>query len=199
MTKEFWNTRYSEKDDLYTNRPNQYLKNFFEKQTPEGRVFVPGDGDGRNGIWLASLGFSVYALDYSNVAVNKANSRAESLGLKYKSLELSIEQWQPQPDFFNQAALIFLHFPKATMESLLRKIRLSLLSGGSLIMQVFAKDQLAQSSGGPKDLDLLSSCEDFWFLKEIFSSVDIRQEEVMLDEGPLHSGKAFVINVVGSV
>lgn len=197
MSKEFWNSRYSEKDHLYTERPNLFLKEFFEKQTPSGRVFVPGDGDGRNGLWLARQGFTVYALDYSAIAVQKANSQAEALGLKYKSLELSIEEWEPQPDFFNQAAIIFLHFPTATLETLLRKIRLSLKSGGSLIIQVFAKEQLPQTSGGPKDINLLSSREDFQFLTEIFSSVDIRQEEVILDEGPLHSGKAFVINVIG--
>ena len=64
-------------------------------------------------------------------------------------------------------------------------------------MEVFSKNQLGRSSGGPKDPDMLFSLDE---MKELFPGINInycKEETVVLDEGPYHQGEAIVIRLVG--
>ncbi|MFW7381533.1 MAG: class I SAM-dependent methyltransferase [Oligoflexus sp.] len=197
MSHDFWNERYRQAEHLYSDQANEFLKDFFTKQGQKGEVLVPGDGDGRNGLWLARQGFSVSAVDYSEVAVAKGMQRAQREGLAYHSQAQSVENWQPEENRYDYAALIFLHLPKDLMQQTLDKILVALRPGASLIIEVFSQDQLQRSSGGPKDLGLLYQTLDFEKLKAHFARHRLEQRDCYLQEGPLHTGDASVINFIG--
>ena len=88
------------------------------------------------------------------------------------------------------------------MPSELRKIMHSkyinwLKPGGTLILELFSKEQLQYSSGGPKDMDMLLSQPE---LEDDFKSLserDIKIEIIQLNEGPGHQGTASVIRMIG--
>ena len=84
---------------------------------------------------------------------------------------------------------------KNEREELFKKIEESLNSGGYFIGEFFSTKQLSYKSGGPKDLDLLYTTEDF---TNYFEKCDkkVSEEIVNLDEGIGHQGEACVIRVV---
>ena len=63
-------------------------------------------------------------------------------------------------------------------------------------MEVFSKNQIERTSGGPKDLELLYSKDE---IKTLFPNIDfiiLEETKVILDEGN-HQGEAAVIQVFG--
>jgi hypothetical protein len=71
MNKEFWNQRYSEKEYSYGIEPNQFFK---EQITPfkVGTILLPAEGEGRNAVYAAKLGWEVVAFDISEEGKKKA-------------------------------------------------------------------------------------------------------------------------------
>lgn len=193
----FWNEKYQNSDHLYSSEPNVFLSKSVSN-FHIGKALVPGDGDGRNGLWLARKGYSVDAFDFSEVAVRKANANAEKQSLKYRSEVLAAENFQSAQGAYDLVAIVFLHLPKDVMKTLLKKCAESLKSDGVLLIQVFSQDQLSFNSGGPKDLTLLYKPDDFRWLEGTFRSLSIEQVDCDLSEGPLHTGKASVVNVIAT-
>jgi hypothetical protein len=83
---------------------------------------------------------------------------------------------------------------KDEKEELFKKIEKSLNTGGYFIGEFFSIKQLEFSSGGPKDLDLLYTVEDFMGYFNLCEK-NITEEIVILDEGIGHQGEACVIRV----
>ncbi|WP_319422708.1 hypothetical protein [Pleurocapsa sp. FMAR1] len=51
--QEFWDKRYGESDYAYGIKPNAFLVAQKERIYARMQVLVPGDGEGRNSVWLA--------------------------------------------------------------------------------------------------------------------------------------------------
>jgi len=201
MNPDFWNQRYNDAEHLYSEHPNTFLKETIGKLNFAGKnlkALVPADGDGRNGLWLASQGFQVDAFDYSSVAVAKANQRAQKAGLNYKSLVQDLNHFVCQQDSYDLIAVVYFHAPPALKQKLIELCHSCLKPGGALVVEVFSKQQLPKSSGGPKDPELLYSAEDFEKLQSHFTNLTISETETVLSEGPLHTGAASVLRVVGT-
>lgn len=90
-----------------------------------------------------------------------------------------------------------MHLPDKIRHSFHQEVYSSLKSGGHLVLEAFAKEQIDYSSGGPKDASLLydapSICRDFPFLHLISCG----QKEIELDEGEFHKGKTEVLQMIG--
>jgi 2-polyprenyl-3-methyl-5-hydroxy-6-metoxy-1,4-benzoquinol methylase len=66
-----WDKRYRTKDYAYGKAPNDFLA---EKCSviPKGKVLSLAEGEGRNAVFLAKQGYSVTAVDASQVGLGKA-------------------------------------------------------------------------------------------------------------------------------
>jgi len=60
--KDRWDERYSNEAYAYGELPNDYLKEQLEKANV-GKILFPADGEGRNGVFAAKLGWDVSAFD----------------------------------------------------------------------------------------------------------------------------------------
>jgi 2-polyprenyl-3-methyl-5-hydroxy-6-metoxy-1,4-benzoquinol methylase len=161
---------------------------------------VPGDGEGRNGVWLASLGHEVLAVDSADVGLAKAQGLAQSLGVgaSYRSLVADLADWAPAPGSWDAVVLIYTHLPSSLRQSVHRRLAAGLKPGGLLLLEAFHPAQLAHHSGGPRDADMLYTPAqlhaDFaGLLQESLAW----EGEVCLDEGPGHQGLAHVCRWVG--
>jgi hypothetical protein len=65
-----WDERYNLPEYIYGTEPNQFLKNFIQKNKP-GKILLPGDGEGRNSVYAAQSGWKVYAFDSSYVPLSQ--------------------------------------------------------------------------------------------------------------------------------
>jgi hypothetical protein len=122
-----------------------------------------------------------------------AGERADKL--RYEVCEL--QDFHFREGHYDAAALIFFHLPPPLRSYLHSAVEDALRSGGRLILQAFHTSQLGLNSGGPKREDMLMDRRQ---LENDFKGLEIlcmEERMVQLDEGPLHSGEARVINFVG--
>src|SRR5690606_33687725 len=72
----FWNNRYSKNEFAYGETPNIYLKHKLKK-IKNGRILFPAEGEGRNAVYAAKLGWEVFAFDISIEGQKKADRLAK--------------------------------------------------------------------------------------------------------------------------
>lgn len=196
MTATFWDERFADKAFLYGTEPNVFLVEQAHRLTPGSRVLLPGDGEGRNGVWLAGRGMNVLSVDASAVGLAKAKALARDRGLSIKTDVADLGVWAWPSNGFDAIVSLFLHLPSTERASIHAKMIDALKPGGILILEAFRPEQLAYSSGGPKDLSLLYTAR---LLKADFSAIDILLLEdalVDLDEGKLHKGPGATVRLV---
>lgn len=196
MSKEFWNERYAEHESVYGVTPNEFFKEQLGN-LPPGKILLPAEGEGRNAIYAASLGWQVAAFDFSEVAKTKTLKLAADLGITtidYKVQDLSTLILQEEE--YDAVALIYVHLTEQVRNHLIQQCIKCLKPGGKLIMEVFSKGQLHYTSGGPKDESMLYSRD---MVADLFTELKIvSNEEVVenLSEGPFHSGPASIVRLV---
>ena len=66
-----WNDRYSATEFSYGIQPNNYLKEQLENLNA-GTILFPAEGEGRNAVFAAKLGWTVSAFDISTEGKKKA-------------------------------------------------------------------------------------------------------------------------------
>lgn len=194
-----WDARYSHPHHLYGYRPNDFLVEASVMVPKAGRVLVLGDGEGRNGVWLAQQGHSVTTVDLSHVAVEKARAWASGKGVELDAHIADLGAW-----LTTDAALgpwdavvnIFGHFPADLRVRVAEELTPRFTPRGVLIMELFTPAQVSMGTGGPSDESLLSTRERI--LAEWSGlTLDIRMLERRIFEGMAHQGLASVIQVLG--
>jgi len=194
MANSSWDERYSSSRFYYGINPNQFYKENLVRLKP-GKILLPAEGEGRNAVFAAKLGWQVFAFDSSRVAREKALKLAAENGVKIDYRLLSYDEVDFTPESFDAIALIYAHNPNR--EHVHKKMVQQLKPGGIIIIEGFSKDQLNFNSGGPKNKDLLFSVDE---LKNDFfelQSVMVWEEIVELSEGDGHKGKASVVRLIG--
>lgn len=193
-----WDQRFAEPGYKYGTEPNAFLRAQAARLQPASRVLVPGDGEGRNGVWLAGQGHAVTSVDASAVGLQKARGLAASRGVALSTELADLSEWTPETASVDALILIYTHLPGAIRQGAHRRLAQGLKPGGWLILEAFHPAQLAHSSGGPKDTDMLYTPhqldEDF---AGLLSPVLAWHGEVSLDEGSGHQGLAHVTRWLG--
>lgn len=192
---EMWDERYSAGDYVYGTEPNVFFRQTLDTLKP-GRLLLPADGEGRNGVYAATKGWDVQSVDFSHNARKKAIGLAGRNHVQIRYAVSDILAFPYPKEYYDAIALIFVHLPPDQRLLLSRMMIGALRPGGTLIIEAFSKNQLRYSSGGPRDAALLLSSQE---LANEFNGLKINylaEEEVVFDEGPLHQGKAAVIKMV---
>lgn len=190
----FWNGKFSKADYFYGTKPNEFLASKIDLFKNQKKLLCLGEGEGRNAIFFAQNGFEVSAIDASDIGLSKLDSRSKEENLKIKTFCMDLNHWEAN-EKYDVIVASYLHMFKNERENLFEKIEQSLNSNGYFVGEFFSTKQLTYNSGGPKDLDLLYTIEDFENHFN-FSKKELSEEIVILDEGIGHQGIACVIRVV---
>lgn len=200
--QDFWNQRYAEPGYKYGTEPNAFLREQAGRLPAAAQVLVPGDGEGRNSVWLAAQGHQVLAVDVAEVGLAKARQLAagqgEAVSARLRTQWADLAQWQPPAGHFDAVVLTFVHLPSAIRATVHQRLAAALKPGGWMVIEAFHPEQLGHSSGGPKDLDMLVTLAqlrgDFQgLLHEVLGQETV----VVLSEGPGHQGPGYVTRWVG--
>ncbi|MDY3200258.1 MAG: methyltransferase domain-containing protein [Arcobacter sp.] len=192
--KEFWNSKFSTEEFFYGLHPNEFLASHLETFKEHKKMLCLGEGEGRNAIFFAKKGFEITAIDASDIGLSKLAKRAEEEKLNIKTVCLDLNHWEVT-EKYDVIMASYLHMYKNEREILFKKIEDSLNKNGYFVGEFFSTKQLTYNSGGPKDLDLLYTVEDF--LNHFDScKKEVVEELIVLDEGKGHQGEACVIRVV---
>ena len=80
LEADYWNRFYLDAKSNFNKAPNAFLMQMVKGRRP-GVVLDYGMGEGRNSIYLASLGWEVWGFDPADAGVALAQKRAKELGL----------------------------------------------------------------------------------------------------------------------
>ena len=198
---ERWNDRYSNEEFAYGEEPNNYFKEQIEKLNA-GTILFPAEGEGRNAVYAAKLGWTVAAFDISEEGKNKALKLAASnnVSIDYQVGELETLNYKPEQ--FNVIALIYAHFPAEIKSAIHKTLDKYLRQNGIIIFEAFSKKHLEylalnEKVGGPKDIESLFSIEEIQADFSNYEIIELIEKEIELNEGLFHNGKGSVIRFVG--
>src|SRR5258706_3146589 len=196
-----WNDRYSKNEFAYGVQPNNYLKEQVEK-LPVGTILFPAEGEGRNAVFAAKLGWIVSAFDISVEGRNKALRLAQSnnVTIDYQVGELQTLNYNTGQ--FDAIALIYAHFPADIKSHYHKALDKYLRKDGILIFEAFSKrhiDYIAKNEkvGGPKEIAMLFSIDELKLDFANYEIIELTEKEIELSEGLFHNGKGSVIRFIG--
>jgi 2-polyprenyl-3-methyl-5-hydroxy-6-metoxy-1,4-benzoquinol methylase len=198
---ERWNDRYRCEEFAFGVQPNNYLKEQLEK-LPPGKILFAAEGEGRNAVFAAKLGWTVSAFDISSEGKNKAAVLAEAnnVTIDYQVGELATISYTPES--FDAIALIYAHFPAAIKSQLHKQLDKLLRKNGVIIFEAFSKEHLEylarnECIGGPKELAMLFSIDEIRSDFPNYEILELEEKVIALSEGPFHQGTGSVIRFVG--
>ncbi|WP_024801681.1 bifunctional 2-polyprenyl-6-hydroxyphenol methylase/3-demethylubiquinol 3-O-methyltransferase UbiG [Nocardia sp. BMG51109] len=213
-----WDARYAQSELVWGAPPNgTVVEHVFglERRIPL-QPDAPGEeppalpraldlacGEGRNALWLATHGWQVHAVDFSQVGIDKGRTVASRLSRSVRG-RLT---WQcadvTDPDAagitgpFELILLAYLHLPAEQRRTLLLRLAGLLSPGGTLLVLGHDSTNLTEGHGGPRDPSILFTPNDVMAdLGEAGDHVRIRVADRILR--PTEQGNAVDALVVAT-
>jgi len=199
--KDFWNNRYKIEDSAYGYKPNEFFKEELTK-LKSGKILLPAEGEGRNAIFAAKLGWEVSAFDMSEQGKIKAEKLAHENGVSIEYRVGEFEELDYPEEYFDAVGLIYAHFTAETKSRYHKILDGYLKSGGTIIFEAFSKSNLKLNAknvnmNGPKDINALFSVEEIRNDFPSYDIIELKEETIELNEGKYHSGLSALIRFVG--
>lgn len=199
MMKDFWDERYSGKEFVYGENPNEYLKAKLT-ELHKGKILLPAEGEGRNVVFAAKSGWMVSAFDQSAFGKEKAGILAKKNGVAIDYMISDVEDIQYPENSFDVLALVYAHFHSDKRTAYHQKLSSYLRKGGTLILEAFGKrhtenQKINPNAGGPRNVAMLYGLEGLMSDFEGFEFLEAMETKTELNEGKHHLGKADVIRI----
>ena len=125
-----------------------------------GRALDLACGEGRNAVWLAERGWQVTGVDFSEVALGKAERLAASRGVEVEWTLADLREHRPRAQAFDLVAVLYLQLPPDERRLVLGRAADAVAPGGSAYVLGHHTRNLTEGHGGPKDVAVLFTPED---------------------------------------
>ena len=184
---QYWDERYQSVPWAYGQEPNDFLLQEVESlgslwgNFSGRRVLCLADGEGRNGVHLARLGFTVTCLDFSNHARAKALRWAEQCGVELDYPLVDLNGYEFEPQAWDLIVSIFFQPPAPTRERLYAGLSHALKDQGRFILEAKHDSTNAKSERYPGGLTLQQNIKPL-------QAVRVKDCVRTLNEGPFHQG-----------
>ena len=191
-----WDERYADTGYLFGTTPNDLLKSVADRLAPNSRVLCLADGEGRNGVYLATLGHKVTAVDQSRVGLEKAKKLAEEKQVSIETVNADLAEYNLGVESWDCIVSIFFHIPRALRACIYPRIMTALKPGCILILESYTPEQLNHGTGGPRTADLMLTKGE---LAQHFSEMNLehlQELEREVIEGTGHTGLASVVQLL---
>lgn len=192
-----WDKVYADDEYVYGREPNEFLNENVGFMIP-GDVLCVAEGEGRNAVFLARLGFNVTSVDSSSVGLKKLERLATEHDVQVQTVHADLADYDFGVDKWQNIVSIFCHLPSTLREHTHAQIQQSLLAGGVLLLEAYTQNQLEFNTGGPSDRNMLYSRS---MLKNDFDQLNViklAELERTVIEGTKHTGQASVVQVIAS-
>ncbi len=155
MDASDWDARYAAAEQMWSLTPNRFVAEELAGLAP-GTAVDLACGEGRNAIWLARQGWSVVAVDFSAVAVERARTLAGDTSVDWRVGDVLDVDLRP----CDLAVLAYLQLPAEERRTAVRRAWEVLRPGGTLFLVAHDATNLTEGTGGPQDPAVLYSAED---------------------------------------
>ncbi len=149
-----WNRKYEERPLLWGEEPNRLVA-AETADLPPGRALDLACGEGRNAVWLAERGWTVTAIDFADVAIERGRRRAVHRGVQ---VEFRVDDvlGAPVPAAAYDLVLIaYLQLPAHERRAVLERAAGATAAGGTLLLVAHDLRNLEEGHGGPSRADVL--------------------------------------------
>lgn len=158
-----WDARYSG-GPVWTREPNAWVRDAVAHLAP-GRALDVAAGDGRHALWLASLGWSVTAVDLSiegvrqGAALARGRARAADAGPAGDIAWVVADARTPAiaPGSADLVVVAYLHLPAEDLARALGRAADAVAPGGRAVVVGHDVRNPAEGTGGPQDVSVLTS------------------------------------------
>ncbi|MBB6270538.1 SAM-dependent methyltransferase [Pedobacter cryoconitis] len=196
-----WDERYLNQEFAYGKDPNVFFKEWLEKSEP-GSILMPADGEGRNGVFAARLGWKVTSFDLSVQGRTKALQLAKENSVTLDYIVGDLKNIQFEKEAFDAIGMIYAHFSAEDKSAFHSKLDTYLKPGGLVIFEAFSKKhleyiELNPKVGGPGEIDMLYSKSEIMADFKNYEVLMLEEEEILLNEGKYHIGRGSVIRFAG--
>lgn len=199
MTKataaQMWEGRYAKPGFLYGTEPNDFLSTTVISM-PIGDALCIADGEGRNGVYLASLGHRVTSVDLAESGMAKAARLAQDRGVELTTVVADLARYDLGENRWDLIVSIFAHTPPPIRARIHGSIASALKPGGHFVLEAYTPDQIGRGTGGPPSPELTMTLEGLG--AELTSLRLTHGVELVrpVMEGTGHSGDGSVVQVV---
>ena len=191
-----WNQRYATPHEAYGTEPNAFLR-AVAGRIPTGPVLVIAAGEGRNAIYLASMGHEVTAMDQSEVGLANAASMATSRGLSLETTVADLADFDFGESKWNGIVSVWAHVPPPIRQRVHAASVRALKPGGVFILEAYRPEHLALAGrGGPPMPELLF---DAATARAELDGLDVELcQDVSrhISEGRFHEGPSATVQVL---
>ena len=156
MDADTWNARYAASGLVWSAGPNVFVEELC-RDLPPGRAIDLAAGEGRNAIWLAEQGWDATAVDYSDVAIDKARALAARRGVEITAEVADLEQYVPTPGAYDLVLVAYLQLPHDRLDASLRRAAAAVAPGGTFLLVCHDRENLDRGHGGPQDPAVLTT------------------------------------------
>ncbi|HHV21105.1 MAG TPA: class I SAM-dependent methyltransferase [Propionibacterium sp.] len=189
MNSASWNERYAANDLVWSLEANRWVVEVASDLEP-GRALDLAAGEGRNAIWLVEQGWEAKAVDFSEVAIERAKALAEArLGERMPAFSATVgDATESQGAGFDLVLFSYLHLPKDEWRKALAAGVESCTQGGRVLVIGHARRNLTEGIGGPQNPAILYDPEHVTALLEGLpvevERAELGRREVQTDDGP---------------
>lgn len=172
-----WDRRYRDAELIWGAPPNAVVVDLCWGLRP-GRALDLACGEGRNALWLADHGWTVTAVDFSQVAIDKARTVASRKGRSVRSRitwRCADVTTAELGEGYDLALMVFLHLPAAQRRALLHRVADALAPDGALMVVGHDSTNPTEGYGGPQDPEILYSPDDL--VADLAGRLEIRVAE----------------------
>ena len=136
-----WDKEYDTEEYVYGKLPNDFLKSHYDA-IPKGKVLLLAEGEGRNAVFLAKLGYSVTAVDISRVGLIKAEKLAKENNVIIETICADLEVFDLGERKWDGIVSIYCHLPSTLRQDLYSRIELAIKPSGVFLLEGYRPEQL---------------------------------------------------------
>jgi len=161
MEREDWNQRYEGKEFLWTVEANRFVAAEVAGLSP-GRALDLAAGEGRNAVWLAEQGWTVRAVDFSDVAIEKGKQLAAARNVADRvDFEVAdLRAHEPEAHRYDLVVLLYLQLPQAQLVPIVQRAARAVAPGGTFLVVGHDTENLTRGHGGPRHPDVLYTADE---------------------------------------
>jgi SAM-dependent methyltransferase len=161
VDRQQWDKRYAGAEFEWSMHPNQFVAAELA-DLPPGRALDLAAGEGRNSVWLAERGWSVTAVDFSRVGLDKGRTLSAARGVpggQVAWVVADLNEYEPAREACELVLIAYLQVDQALRARVLAGAAAALVPGGTLLVIGHDLTNLTEGVGGPQSPDVLYTPE----------------------------------------
>lgn len=191
-----WDERFATDEYAYGTEPNDFLRENVGK-LKQGSVLSLAEGEGRNAVFLAKLGYEVTAIDGSIEGIKKAKHLAKQHNVDIDFIHADLCQFNLGESCWDNIVSIFAPFTTIERAQIHQQVIKALKPNGIYLLEAYNPKQIEFATGGGTDPSTMPSAKELSIELAGLSMNTLMEKNRFIQEGHFHKGQSAVTQLIG--